>query len=394
MTDLLGPRTHQSDRLAKVDEVFQSTAWMPNTGTLHIMQATVVANLLGPPATWLLNVGASASGKTMTAEAFCGLSYVHPVSTLTEPGLLSGSVSKDPRATGGLLRQVGDFGILVFLDFGTILGSRATRDSLFGDLREIYDGSFTRHQGGKGGQPLEWQGQVGVIALTTEGGDAIQYESGILGPRLVVHRSEEWTPEDEFLACREVDRQAGRYERNRQARREAIEEHLDGLTLPDTPPILAEPVADRLAVLAQICTRGRSMTNRDGYSRDLESPFVREMAPRVYGQLRALFISLSLIGCSDDECWRLIVRTALSGIPPGRLAVVRYLIEKKVPQKVNVIGPNIRVSRRAAWRHCEDLHAHGLLDREGEEPALWSPSQWLLDQWWAVSGTWDQRGSK
>ena len=88
--------------------------------------------------------------------------------TLTVAGLLSGTPKKqhDKGAKGGLLRQIGDFGIIALKDFGSILSMHPeTKAEVLAALREIYDGAWTRHLGSDGGRTLAWRGKVGWCSV-------------------------------------------------------------------------------------------------------------------------------------------------------------------------------------------------------------------------------------
>ena len=86
------------------------------------MAAAAVERLDGDPA-WLLVLSGSGNAKTETVSALAGAgAHVH--STISSLGaLLSATPRKEygKGATGGLLRAIGDRGILVLKDFTTIL---------------------------------------------------------------------------------------------------------------------------------------------------------------------------------------------------------------------------------------------------------------------------------
>src|SRR5262245_1897204 len=78
----------------------------------------------GDPA-GLLIISGPGNPKTETVQATSGLG-AHVVSTITSEGaLLSGTSQKgrSKNATGGLLRKIGEHGILVIKDFTSILSS-------------------------------------------------------------------------------------------------------------------------------------------------------------------------------------------------------------------------------------------------------------------------------
>ena len=90
---------------------------------------------------------------------------MHQAATLTEGALLSGTSKRETaaRARGGRLREIGDFGILLVKDFGSILSlNKDTRGPILQGLREVYDGEWTRHVGTDGGRSLHWQGKIGT----------------------------------------------------------------------------------------------------------------------------------------------------------------------------------------------------------------------------------------
>src|SRR5690606_15082286 len=116
---------------------------------------------------------------------------VYHAATLTPAALLSGTPNKEKAADsrGGLLRQVGDFGILVCKDFGSVLSMRPdSRAEVLAALREIYDGSWTRHVGTDGGKILTWAGKLGLVFGVTPALDSHHAVIGAMGERFVLCR--------------------------------------------------------------------------------------------------------------------------------------------------------------------------------------------------------------
>ena len=152
--------------LAKLVQLFQERLYLPDPSALLVTLGTVVANRLPGDPVWVLLVGPPGTGKTELVQSLGGPKDVHPVSNITEAGLLSGTgqTERADDATGGLLRKVGKFGIIAVKDFGSILSMRRdARASVLAALREIYDGSWTRVLGTDGGRTLRWTGKVGLI---------------------------------------------------------------------------------------------------------------------------------------------------------------------------------------------------------------------------------------
>ncbi len=78
------------------------------------MLGTVAANLLEGDAVWLGIIGPPSSANTELLNSISKLPKVVQAATLTPAGLLSGTPKKQSAkdAKGGLLREIGDFGII------------------------------------------------------------------------------------------------------------------------------------------------------------------------------------------------------------------------------------------------------------------------------------------
>src|SRR5262249_12910830 len=103
--------------------VFEKWLILPSPIPFYAMVSTVAANKLPGIPVWLGLVAPPSSAKTEMLNSLGVLPHVQLTGTLTEAALLSG-VPKKQQATsakGGLLREIGAFGILLLKDFGTIL---------------------------------------------------------------------------------------------------------------------------------------------------------------------------------------------------------------------------------------------------------------------------------
>ena len=124
--------------------VFDHWLILRDTTPVYAVLATVAANMLPGDPVWLGLIGPPSSVKTEILNSLSMLPHVVQAATLTPAGLLSGTPKKqqDKGAKGGLLRQIGDFGIIVLKDFGSVLSMRAdNKAETLAALREVYDGS-------------------------------------------------------------------------------------------------------------------------------------------------------------------------------------------------------------------------------------------------------------
>ena len=157
-----GPPSNLTETLG----AFRSWLHLPDPTPVLAVLGGVAGNLLPGDPVWLGLVAPPSFAKTEILNALSLLRNVHRTATLTPASLLSGTPKKTRAADakGGLLREIGDFGILVMKDFGSILSLRAeAKAEVLAALREIYDGSWTRHLGTDGGRTLSWEGKVGLI---------------------------------------------------------------------------------------------------------------------------------------------------------------------------------------------------------------------------------------
>jgi hypothetical protein len=255
--------------LADVLETFRRWLYLPDPGALYVTLATVAANRMPGDPVWLLLVAASSSGKTEILLSLNGLEEVTAAATLTEAAFLSGVPRKDmaPGASGGLLRKIGDYGVLTLKDFGSVLSMpHATRAQTLAALRECFDGSWDRPMGADGGKVLSWQGKLGLVAGVTTVVDRHHAVMDSLGSRFAFYRVD--VDERASQTRRALAHRRGAKEM-RDELRDAVSSLFAGITLPEEDA-LSEDDCERLITLADFVTMARSPIERDSYSREIE----------------------------------------------------------------------------------------------------------------------------
>ena len=370
--------------LADVLTTFGQWLHMPDPGALEAVLATVATNRveeLDP--LWLLVVGPSGGGKTETLAAIGGLADVHQAATLTEASLLSGTSSREKAssAKGGLLREVGDFGVIALKDFGSVLSMhRDARAAVLAALREIFDGEWTRHVGTDGGRALHWSGKLGLVAGVTPTIDQHHAVLAQLGERFVFYRLDVG---DASSQARRSLRHQGREREMRKALREAVCGLFAAISLGPVPPV-TDADEDRLVALTTLVARARSAVVRDAYRREIELVPDAEAPGRLIGALGRLLTGLRLIGVDEPEAWRVTVKAGLDSMPAARRTALELLVNRADTATTTEVATELDLPNPTTHRVLEDLAAHGLLSRESQgqgKADLWQVKPWTAEQW-------------
>ena len=356
-------------------KVFRGWLHLPDTGILDIVLATVAANRLEGDPAWLVVIGPPGGGKSEVLGAVSHLDDAHPAGTLTEASLLSGTPKKEQAAgaKGGLLRVIGDHGIIVCKDFGSVLSmNRDARAGVLAALREIYDGAWTRHVGTDGGRTLSWGGKVGFIGGCTPTIDRHHAVMGAMGERFTLYRLPEADPD---TLAREALRHAGREQQMRAELADAARGAVVDLA---TPRERSDAETTALIALATFVVKARSAVERDGYTRDIELVPGAEAPTRLVIVLDRLLAGLDAIGCERDDAVTIVTKAALDSIPALRLAALKALNPDGGAIDTNAVAETVRHPATTTRRALEDLTAHGLVEceRQGKgEAHLWSLSE-------------------
>ncbi len=372
--------------LADVVDTFQRHLHLPDPTPLLLTLGTVVANLMdeGDPV-WLAVVGGSSRGKTEIVAAVDGFPGVRVIGALTVAALLSGTSRKDRSkdATGGILVELGERGLLVVKDLGAILTlHRDARAQVLQALRDIYDGLYTRDVGADGGTKLRWTGRIGLIAGATSALDSAHAVLSALGERWVTVRLPE-SGEGEMakISLRHTDTAVMRSEL-----RDAVHGFLAPLENVRLRPVTAEEEELLVALSCLVCL-ARSPVERDPYKRDIVYVHAPEGPGRIVRQLHKLLVALEEMGADDPA--GIIVRAGLDSIPSPRRDVLLHLLrhgEKSTTDIATVLGIPSQSTRRA----CEELNAHALIVRRksseaDNSPNLWTPARRTVGFWGNIS---------
>lgn len=358
--------------IAQVERVYARWLHDGDSVTTRVCHAVYVANMvLGGDPVWVFLVGGSGQGKTERLAPLAIMPHVELASTLSgEAALLSATARKDraEHAHGGLLRRIGDKGIVVVKDFTSILEmDRTARGQVLAALREVYDGRWDREVGAEGGQTLTWQGKCGFLAGCTTAIDKAHSVMNDMGPRSLFVRL---PPADLGKIGASALDHMGRETTMRAELAEATAGLLAHLT--GTPHDVT-PARTALIGLASLVSQARSPVHRD-WSGEIELVGDAEAPTRIIKQLGQLWRACGVLGLGQPESWEVVRRCALDSIPKLRGAVIRYLDGQSSPVDTTNVRIGVAHPKRTVLRALEDLTAHGVVDRE-------SQGQGYADKW-------------
>jgi Toprim-like len=354
--------------LADVHERF--VKWLGEEYDLDVLDAVLSAaasQRLGGDPCWLMIVSGPGAAKTETVQPLEGAGGIMVSSISSEAALLSGTAKRErtSESTGGLLRRLGDSGLLIIKDMTSVLTmDRTNRGQILSALREIHDGSWYREVGADGGRVLTWEGTVVVIAACTTAWDVAHSVVAQMGDRFLLVRFD--TTHGRESAFRQAMKNAGHEKAMRRELAEVVGELLATVDPATAPPAnLSREQVTSLFNMANVVTRARTAVEQS-YQLEVIEPHDPEMPTRLGKQLFQMVRGAVALGLAIADALALAARCARDSIPPMRLLVLEAL-EQLPKARVKHVADRINRPYMSVKRTLEALQTLGLVLREGEE---------------------------
>jgi hypothetical protein len=333
--------------------------------TLDAVLAVAASERLPGDPPWLLIISGPGNAKTETAQATSKLG-AHIVSTLTsDAALLSATPRKQKAktATGGLLRKIGERGILAIKDVTSILSiDRNLRATILAALRKIHDGRWVRNVGSDGGQTLEWKGRLVVIGACTTAWDHAHGVISTMGDRFVLIRSD--SHKGRITGGLRAMRNTGDETTMREELADAVAGVVSQVNPQDKHP-LTDDELNRIVHAADLVTLARTGVETD-YRGDIIDAHAPEMPTRFAKQLTQIMRGALAVGMSRPEALRLVIRCARDSMPQLRLAILRD-VNANSDTRVIDVRRRLQKPRTTIDRALAALHILGLLTCREEE---------------------------
>jgi len=355
---------------------FDETTGRARYDLVDITMSVIIANRMDGDPLWLFLVAPPSGGKTEVLRATSDVPDVFPLSSLTPQTFASGFERKGvetsllPKITGKTV---------VMKDFGTVLTMyREKKGEILAQLREIYDGSFTKEWGN--GKSLVWNGKVGLLAGVTPIIDREYALGQILGERFLLYRIKGAPARD--LAMRAIKQQSTWEQDQRRELREIVAAYVESL-LP-VPPPMPEPIIEAIAALAEFTAKARSPVLFDSRG---EIDYIPEPeAPgRLAKQLVLLARALAVVRAeriATLETYLTVFQVAQDTLPAQRRVMLEVVLShQSEPLTTTDVATATDYPTSTARRYLQELAAIRFVDRlpEGQGRAdRWVPSEMLL----------------
>lgn len=354
------PAQHAPVALADAHAVFRR--WLGPEYDMDALNATLAAaaveRLDGDPL-WLLVISGSGNAKTETVQALSGTGATVTSTISSDGALLSASPRKDrgKDATGGLLRKMGDRGVLVIKDVTSILSAnRDTRATVLAAMREVYDGHWERNVGTDGGRTLTWAGRLSVVGAVTTAWDQAHDVIATMGDRFVLLRMD--STQGRLASGRRAIGNTGDEVQMRAELAAAVGGVLAGVD-PGSGATLTDAEQGRLLAAADVVTLARTAVVSD-YRGDVVDAHAPEMPTRFAKQLSQVLRGALAMGMGRGDALRLALRCARDSMPPLRLAILLDVAANPLSRTTDV-RKRLEKPRTTVDRQLQALHMLGLV---------------------------------
>jgi hypothetical protein len=341
-------------------KVFEKWLILKDPTPFYAVVGTVAANLLPGIPVWLGLVAPPSSAKTELLDSIMGLPFVRSSGTITTASLLSGIPKKQQatNAKGGLLKEIGSFGILLLKDFGSILSMRPdAKTEVFAALREVFDGAWTRHLGTEGGKTYTWKGKLGLIFGVTGAIDVHYSADDVLGNRYLLCRLQPSKGQFRYAL-----KHAGPVAET--MRKQLASAIVQLFAVPRREPrALTEEEIDQLDSIISLAVRLRGAVTRDRIKRELEYVHGAEGTARIGQCLERLLAGLDSLGVDRTIAFDVAKSIALDSVPPLRRRAYELLLEQPTALKTPEIADALDLPTNTVRRALEDLAAYRLARR-------------------------------
>lgn len=361
-----------------LEEEVAKVLLLEDEGIVRMVTACAVGAKMDISPIWLMLVAGSSGGKTAFISALSGLDFVHEISDLTINTFASGQRATQGKETSLLMKLSG--GMMSFKDFTSIISkNKEARREIMGQLREIYDGQYTKRTGNS--CDVVWKGRVGAIAGCTE---VIYYnmqEMAAMGDRFIMYAFKQ--PDRKELAKRSIKNSLSKVGRGSHVS-DCFKAYITHVTTAmDAFDIyqakFSDKMLDELIDIADLSSAARSSVLRNFKTGSVEFVPEKELPMRILEQTIALasaFVVMNLTnpniasdhpakrGCLTDTEKQIIYKTAFDSIPRQRRNVIIPLAKYLGGVSTSGIATHLGLPTDTVRGYLTELNALDICMRE------------------------------
>lgn len=302
-------------------KIFDKNLKMVSYLPVDVIMGTMFANRIEGDPIWTLLVAPPGGSKTEFLMTLNGSEWVETTTSLTPASLVSG-IKFDEGDDPSLLIKVNNR-MLVIKDFTTILSMQAaTRDEIFGILRDVYDGYVEKFFGT--GVKKSYHSKFGILAGVTPMIDSLAAQHSSLGERFLKFRMSRFESEESEI---EKIKKAMKGVGSEGERRDELQRYVAAALrkpMPQSLPQISEEIYDELVDMAMLTAMLRGAVTKDPYSGELLCLPVVEVGTRLSKQMSKLAMGIAIFKSSDkvDASVMDTIRLVCHDTCPDRIAKI------------------------------------------------------------------------
>lgn len=366
----------------QIQEVFDSFMLLKDRNIVRLTLAAIIGNQIpNRKPIWLLLVAPPSSGKTTVLNALIGLEVmgkngekitpIHSISDITDKTFASGMMRNDKEAS--LLYRIPPGGVLVFKDFTTLVSKREEeRRMVFGQLREIYDGSYRKMFGT--GEEVNWTGKIGAVGGVTEAIYKHLEGLSVMGDRFVLYQIPQPNRKDALRYALDQEEKGITEESMMPVARDLVQRYMQQAydALREQPVILSPELKTEIIDVADFCTMVRSGVITNEYTSEIQFVPSPEMPFRMFHQMLALGSTFLLMQRNDnpdkepeltDNERGLIYKMAYDSIPVTRRMALMHLAKYSQGVDTAALAMRMNYPTKVVLGWLETLNVLGVVKR-------------------------------
>jgi hypothetical protein len=323
-----------------------------------ILAALLDRRVRGDPL-WLFVVAASGATKTEIMRSLYGLDVAFQLSSLTSKTIVSGKERKDGTVVRGLFKKM-DGRVVIIPELSQVLTkTREERDSIFGQLRDLYDGHCI-YGYGTIDEPITVDCRIGLMCGVTPAIDMYGSVHAVLGERFLKVRPKF----DRDLARERALVNQSQVSTMRMELATAAKHFFEKLEVCE--PSVTQKQLDRIGLYAEFVAHVRTTVTSQAFKEydTTEWSPEPEFATRLSQQLLKLAKCLAVIrGRSEitEEDLATVSRVSMDTCIPNRLKVIKALYGSQESLNISQIAVTAGITYRKAMTSLDCLTTIGVV---------------------------------